>query len=63
MSGANTVIIGRILPPLVASRRCVTDSAAMSGAAVTSRQSRTRRLRQYSRPIHRALFRQATRAP
>ena len=62
-SGANTVIIGRIRPPFVAARKCTIDSAATCDAAVTSRRSRTRRLRQYSRPMHRELFRHATRAP
>ena len=63
VSGANTVIMGRIRPPLVASRRWVTASAATSLAVKTSRRSRTRRLCQYSRPMQRELFRQATRAP
>jgi hypothetical protein len=62
-SGANTVISGRIRPLLVAARRWITDSAALSAASVTWRRSRTRRLRQYSLPMHRELFRQATRAP
>ena len=62
-SGANIVIIGRIRPPFIASRRCSMDSAATSDAAAASRRSRTCRLSQYRRQTHRALLRQATRAP
>ena len=43
-SGANTVISGRIRPPLVVSRRWVTHSAAIPAAEVMSRRSRTRKL-------------------
>jgi hypothetical protein len=63
MAGANTVRVGRTRPPLVASRRCATASVASCPAPVTWRRSRTRRLRQESRPMQRLLLRQAAWAP
>jgi hypothetical protein len=54
------VISGLIRPPLVAARRWAKDSAAICAALDTSRRSLTRRLRQYSRPMQRALLRHAT---
>jgi hypothetical protein len=65
-AGAKTLITGRIAPrccpPLAACRWC-TSSAKISSAVRARRRSRTTRLRQYNRPMHRAALRQAIFAP